>query len=778
MPRLLPGLRILRAALSAGALVLAASTVERAGGAEADQAVPRPGGGRPSSALRRTEAPGDVRPNNNNGAGLFDDSPHRDHRSGGHWAISDAADYGLGEDDPRVVRWRRAWRDAFERAWSEAHVTPAPHLHTGASEARRRILQVPSTSSSASFEETYSGYNFPGSVNREDRPYVLPFAWSPPPPEPPPGPASPPPLPNPPTPPPPYPVLRGRAWRDKGSPSVVDLFVEYVGFGPIFESVDRFYYAADADALEGPDAFAEGPNKNKPPRSDRRHVQMFNVSADAAAVYARLADVNDVPVSDVAVVAIESGNHLLASVGGGDSKDVRVRTLWELVAAMRDEGVQSVTLEGHIGLGGTPLPPIAGGRDLTIIGACSNVAGPVGVTSPPPPPPTPPSPPAQTGAGGRRRGLLQDDPETALGEEWHRRGAPGANRRDRGQRRDRRSLLQLQFTSAGTYDVAYSNAFAGSFRDLTGEQAFAFLAAALAAMQTVAASGTAVQLISDQARKPATPYGDGFPWDDDAWVQGVSTMFTKGHRFDTPLAPDDFPSGTVYAHGGPAEAIPVGGPGMNVTGGTIPLDDRCVINGLQTDRLFTVGDPHVVDCRWPAATRPRGVAHGSGAAVPRLVNIPGHPGLISATGGYSPWGAVKAPPWTRGPAGRRCGRLVLERLVLRRAWSETQAGAAVGVYGGELELRSCVVEGARTGLGAGRGGAVVNRGGSVSVRGSVFRDNSAGRGKDGADVGDGPGLAEPGDNMYHYAGSLYVDQVSMFNGVHKPVTRANSEVAF
>ena len=69
-------------------------------------------------------------------------------------------------------------------------------------------------------------------------------------------------------------------------------------------------------------------------------------------------------------------------------------------------------------------------------------------------------------------------------------------------------------------------------------------------------------------------------------------------------------------------------------------------------------------------------------------------------------------------------------ITLRRGWSDTDGGAAAGVYGGDLELRQCVVEGARTGAAAGRGGAVVNKGGSVSVRRTVFRDNTAARGKD------------------------------------------------
>jgi hypothetical protein len=52
-----------------------------------------------------------------------------------------------------------------------------------------------------------------------------------------------------------------------------------------------------------------------------------------------------------------------------------VRTLWGLVAAMRDESVDSIILQGHIGLGGAPLPPITGGRDLKIVGECNNPSG-------------------------------------------------------------------------------------------------------------------------------------------------------------------------------------------------------------------------------------------------------------------------------------------------------------------------------------------------------------------------------------------------------------------
>lgn len=141
--------------------------------------------------------------------------------------IPDAPGYGLGERDPRVKHWRRAWRNAFERAWSDAYTTPAAFAHDGQPESRRRILQVLTQSTS------YSGFNFPGSTGKTDRPYVLPLQWSPPPPGEPPSPRSPPPPPDVPAPPPPYPAVRARAWRgaqtSPASAAIVDLFVEYVG---------------------------------------------------------------------------------------------------------------------------------------------------------------------------------------------------------------------------------------------------------------------------------------------------------------------------------------------------------------------------------------------------------------------------------------------------------------------------------------------------------------------------------------------------------------------
>lgn len=242
-------------------------------------------------------------------------------------------------------------------------------------------------------------------------------------------------------------------------------------------------------------------------------------------------------------------------------------------------------------------------------------------------------------------------------------------------------------------------------------------------MREAAEAGEAIDLISDAFRAPATPYGDGFPWDDDMWTTKVEHLFVRGTRFDAAESPEYYAEGTIKAHGGPADQIPIGGPAFNVSGGGggggpgssasfVPLENRCVIDGLYSARLFAVGDAHAADCRWPTSARPPRFVPGSGGAVPALVNVPGHPGLVTATGGYSPWGsaAKRRLPWTQGAPGRRCGRLVLERLVLRRGWSDTDGGAAVGVYGGDLELRTCVVERARTGPTAGRGGAVVNKG--------------------------------------------------------------------
>ena len=125
---------------------------------------------------------------------------------------------------------------------------------------------------------------------------------------------------------------------------------------------------------------------------------------------------------------------------------------------------------------------------------------------------------------------------------------------------------------------------------------------------------------------------------------------------------------------------------------------------------------------------------------------------------------------------RRCGRLSLENLVLRGGWSET-GGAAALVAGGELRVKDCVVEGHRTGVAAGRGGAVANRGGRLDISGSVFRENVARRGRNGTDAVAPDRLAEnPGDNVYHFhSGSLQVDQRSRFDGRPWRVDAATEE---
>jgi hypothetical protein len=419
---------------------------------------------------------------------------------------------------------------------------------------------------------------------------------------------------------------------------------------------------------------------------------------------------------------------------------VRVRTLWELAAAMRDTSVESITLEAHVSLnGGALLPPITGDRDLTITGACNNPTGPA---------------PAGTlpTVVGRRRRLLDDDVAVLQGADGETKGG----RRGRG-------LTQVQFTSAGAYD----NLYAGSFRDLTQDDNLLFLSAALAA-STEQEEVAPVEAAAESSAEPATysQIATRYAWDDDTWTHAVEAMFRRGTRFDTAATPENHAEGTLHAHGGPADQIPIGRPAFRSDVSEVPSDDpapadRCVIDGRETERLFTVGDRLVADCSWPAV-RPRRFVPGGGGAVPRLVRVPGRPGLITATGDYSPWGAVAALPWTGGVPGRRCGRLVLNSLVLRRGWSDVDSGAAAGVYGGELELRACVVEGARTGPTAGRGGAMVNKGGSVRIHETIFRNNSAARGRDGGSGGlavVGGGRTAAGHHVYHYAGSLYVDQV-------------------
>ena len=108
--------------------------------------------------------------------------------------------------------------------------------------------------------------------------------------------------------------MRARAWRAQPTDTTVDLFVEYVGFGAIFESVDRYYYSVDPDALKGSAPFNDASRQlssasaQTPPRhSDRRHVQILDVPPETKYVYVRLADADDVPLSNVSTITVESG---------------------------------------------------------------------------------------------------------------------------------------------------------------------------------------------------------------------------------------------------------------------------------------------------------------------------------------------------------------------------------------------------------------------------------------------------------------------------------------
>ena len=87
------------------------------------------------------------------------------------------------------------------------------------------------------------------------------------------------------------------------------------------------------------------------------------------------------------------------------------------------------------------------------------------------------------------------------------------------------------------------------------------------------------------------------------------------------------------------------------------------------------------------------------------------------------------------------------------------------------------MEGHRTGVAAGRGGAVANRGGRLDISRSVFRENVARRGRNGTDAVAPDRLAEnPGDNVYHFhSGSLQVDRRSRFDGRPWRVDAATEE---
>ena len=114
--------------------------------------------------------------------------------------------------------------------------------------------------------------------------------------------------------------------------------------------------------------------------------------------------------------------------------------------------------------------------------------------------------------------------------------------------------------------------------------------------------------------------------------------------------------------------------------------------------------------------------------------------------------------------------------MLRGGWSET-GGAAALVAGGELRVKDCVVEGHRTGVAAGRGGAVANRAAGWTSPGVCFAKTSPAAGRNGTDAVAPDRLAEnPGDNVYHFhSGSLQVDRRSRFDGRPWRVDAATEE---
>ena len=184
----------------------------------------------------------------------------------------------------------------------------------------------------------------------------------------------------------------------------------------------------------------------------------------------------------------------------------------------------------------------------------------------------------------------------------------------------------------------------------------------------------------------------------------------------------------------------------------VPLHDRCVIDGLGTTTLFSVGNETAAACRWPQP-RPARRRRSFGAATASLadVSVRGNGNgrskrwfddsagsdavddfsdhgfvVTTATGGYSPWGRSSGGDAneTAESDTNECGRLNLKGLVLRGGWSGTKNGVAVSNFGGEVSIAGCVVERHRTGVGSGRGGAVANRGGSVEILHSIFAKTS------------------------------------------------------
>ena len=660
------------------------------------------------------------------------------------------------KDDPRVRRWQKSWRAAVERAWSRAHSCPVPW--EAIPESTRRILRVVDTSAN------YSGYNYPGSEGPEDRPHILPPAISPPPPRTlprlhfhrprhplPPG-----------RPRRPLPRARALAWRGVPTLADVDLFVSYAGVGPIFEDVDRYYYSLDPIAINAT-GFTDP--ATDPPYSSSAHSAMRNVPPNASFVYVRLADAAGTALGRAAAVVIETGSHFTDQLGNGFGTAARVRTLYELVAAMRDPKVERSRSSVTSGWRAPRFPQSPAVAISPSWGACGHPAGPTGVNNT--------GTETVSAGGGRRR------------------------------------LQQVQFSSS------YENKYHGTFADVSELDAIELLQKAIR-MQAKADLGLSELLDGPSTNTwPQYPSDVGpgeFPWDHDAWETSVESVFRVGSRFDSTLPVEYHEAGAPLGGAAMNVSENIGGwtwvntttlvnvtnattglrEEMNVTDSTlrptflVPLLNRCVVDGLERSRIFTVGDPDQRDCRWPEP-RPRRFKPGYGGATPTVTDLGG--GMETVVGAWSPWGNDNAAtPRPRGPQteeadpftrtrGRRCGRLELQGLVLRRGWSEDEGGAAVRVIGGELRVTRCVVEGQRTGAAAGRGGAVANFGGGVEIFDSIFRHNVAARGKNGTDpttVGRGPrGF---GNHLYNYhSSSLYVDYSSTFDGKTQPATRISDE---
>ena len=484
-------------------------------------------------------------------------------------------------------------------------------------------------------------------------------------------------------------------------------------------------------------------------------------------MYVRLADAAGTALGRAAAVVIETGSHFTDQLGNGFGTAARVRTLYELVAAMRDPKVERITLERHIGLAGARFP---------------------------------------------------QSPAVAISPSWARaatprvpRGStiPGLRPCPRGG--GRRRLQQVQF-----FELVRENKYHGTFADVSELDAIELLQKAMANMQAKADLGLSELLDGPSTNTwPQYPSDVGpgeFPWDHDAWETSVESVFRVGSRFDSTLPVEYHEAGAPLGGAAMNVSENIGGwtwvntttlvnvtnattglrEEVNVTDSTlrptflVPLLNRCVVDGLERSRIFTVGDPDQRDCRWPEP-RPRRFKPGYGGATPTVTDLGG--GMETVVGAWSPWGNDNAAtPRPRGPQteadpftrtrGRRCGRLELQGLVLRRGWSEDEGGAAVRVIGGELRVTRCVVEGQRTGAAAGTRAApwpTSEAGLRFSTASSAH--NVAARGKNGTDpttVGRGPrGF---GNHLYNYhSSSLYVDYSSTFDGKTQPAALISDE---